>query len=335
MKNMISIHRVNSTGHMDMIGRDIIPAADGYPGYKVNTVTVPMKPGQTERYRNLIDSRGGADVVFDDDVELKPFFLDDRKIVDKYHEDMDDPLKVAPKIRKLAENVFHDLAKPFNKNRPHRTGGRIVVFAKFMESVRDVTHAIKTLHDQGGTGNDLTIETYTGSTNVKERKRIKNAFNSGKASKSDVMEQFSIMEPLEIAIHPNILVVDDVSINRKLLLKILSSIGLTAKTCENGLQATQWCETEKFSIVLMDMVMPVMDGTEACVHIKAITMNRDTPVVFVSANAQSSAVQKCEQAGGEDFITKPIRKINIIEMLVQYLSPEEKEFVRRYVTTVV
>ena len=151
------------------------------------------------------------------------------------------------------------------------------------------------------------------------------------SSISDVMEKFYTMEPMETSVSPNILVVDDVAINRKLLSKMLSSVGVTPKTCENGLQATQSCETEKFSIVLMDMVMPVMDGVEACKHIKARTINKDTPVVFVSANAQSNAVHKCEEAGGEDFITKPLSKKKVIETIVKYSSPEELEFIRRCV----
>ncbi len=150
------------------------------------------------------------------------------------------------------------------------------------------------------------------------------------SSRSDAMERFSTMEPMETSVSPNILVVDDVAINRKLLSKIISCVGVIPKTCENGLQATQSCETEKFSIVLMDMVMPVMDGVEACKHIKAKTINKDTPVVFVSANAQSSAIQKCEEAGGEDFITKPVSKNKVIETIVKYSSPEELEFIRRY-----
>lgn len=150
------------------------------------------------------------------------------------------------------------------------------------------------------------------------------------SSKSDVMDLFYNTEPWETATHPNILVVDDVSINRKLLSKILASIGVTPKTCENGLQATPSCETEKISMILMDMVMPVMDGTEACKHIKPKTINHDTPVIFVSANAQSSAIQNCEESGAEDFITKPVSKKSLIEINLKYSSPEEKEFIRRY-----
>lgn len=151
------------------------------------------------------------------------------------------------------------------------------------------------------------------------------------SSISDVMEKFSTMEPLGTAVPPKILVVDDVAINRKLLSKMLGSVGVTPNTCENGLQATQWCETEKFSIVFMDMVMPVMDGVDACKHIKSKTINRDTPIVFITANAQSSAVQKCEDAGGEDFITKPFSKKKVVETLVIHSSPEEIEYLRRSV----
>lgn len=152
-------------------------------------------------------------------------------------------------------------------------------------------------------------------------------------SGSDAMEKISEMEPLEAVSNPNILVVDDVVVNRKLLSKIMGSVGVNPKTCENGLRATQMCETEKFSVIFMDMVMPVMDGVDACKHIKANTINRDTPVVFITANAQSNSIQKCEEAEGEDFITKPVSKKKVIETLIKHSSPEEREFIRRYVTS--
>lgn len=173
--------------------------------------------------------------------------------------------------------------------------------------------------------NSPKIKIYTNGS-ISDDNSVKNA-----SSSSDAIERFSVMEPIETFIHPNILVVDDVSVNRQLLSKILSSLGVNPKICENGLQATQICETEKFSIILMDMVMPVMDGVDSCKHIKLKTINKDTPIIFISANAQSSAIQKCEDAGGDDFITKPINKKKIIETIVRYSCPEELEFIRRYV----
>ena len=80
----------------------------------------------------------------------------------------------------------------------------------------------------------------------------------------------------------------------------------------------------------MDMVMPIMNGIESCRMVRKGTLNKNTPIIFVSANAQSSSINECSEAGGNGFITKPITKKEIVESLVDNFSDEEKEYVRRY-----
>ncbi len=150
------------------------------------------------------------------------------------------------------------------------------------------------------------------------------------SSVSDALEPIHAMEPQEYSTRPKILVVDDVLINRKLLSKILQSIGVEAETCDNGLQAVQMCDICRYSLIFMDMVMPVMDGVEACKEIRSKRTNKETPVVFVTANVQSNEIARCEKAGGHGFISKPFRKAMVVEVLARHCSPEEKEYVRRY-----
>eukprot|EP00752_Nemacystus_decipiens_P002075 g1986.t1 len=150
------------------------------------------------------------------------------------------------------------------------------------------------------------------------------------SSVSDALEPIISMEHQEVSTHPKILVADDVLINRKLLSKILQSVGTDADTCDNGLQAVQMCDVCRYSLVFMDMVMPVMDGVEACGQIRSNSLNRDTPVVFVSANVQSDLVARCEEVGGSGFVTKPVSKAKILEVLASHCSLEEKEHVRRH-----
>ncbi|CAN0316481.1 unnamed protein product, partial [Ectocarpus fasciculatus] len=150
------------------------------------------------------------------------------------------------------------------------------------------------------------------------------------SSVSDALELIQTMEPQENSTHPKILVVDDVLINRKLLSKIFQSIGVEAETCDNGLQAVQMCDVCRYSLIFMDMVMPVMDGVEACEEIRSKIINKETPVIFVTANVQSNEIAKCEKAGGSGFVSKPFNKAMIVEVFARHCSPEEKEHVRRY-----
>lgn len=150
------------------------------------------------------------------------------------------------------------------------------------------------------------------------------------SSASDALELFQTMEPQENSTHPKILVVDDVLINRKLLSNIFQSIGVETDTCDNGLQAVQMCDVCRYSLIFMDMVMPVMNGVEACEEIRSKRTNKETPVVFVTANVQSNEIARCEKAGGRGFISKPFSKAMVVEMFARHCSPEEKEHVRRY-----
>ena len=159
-------------------------------------------------------------------------------------------------------------------------------------------------------------------------------FQSSKicSSESDIMDYFRNMKEEGTPVHPEILVVDDVNINRQLISSMLSTIGITVHTCDNGLQAIQMCDVRKYSMILMDMVMPVMDGLEATKLIRKGATNRSTPIIFVSANAQSNSTNLCTDAGGNGFIPKPIGKRSIIETLIKYSSKNEQEYVRRYVS---
>lgn len=154
-----------------------------------------------------------------------------------------------------------------------------------------------------------------------------------KSSVADTLDVLLGAAPIDESAHPNILVVDDVPINRKLLEKMFCTIGIDVDTCDNGLQAVQACDVTKYSLVLMDMVMPVMDGVGACEQIRLNKLNRETPIVFVSANVQSDMIAMCEKAGGNGFVTKPINKSKMIDVFIEKSTPQEREFVRRFVTT--
>ncbi|CAM9469202.1 unnamed protein product [Ectocarpus fasciculatus] len=151
------------------------------------------------------------------------------------------------------------------------------------------------------------------------------------SSVSSALEPIKTLKPQEKSTCPKILVVDDVLINRKVLSKILlTSVGVEADTCDNGLQAVHMCDVCKYSLVLMDMVMPEMNGVDACAQIRSGTRNKETPVIFVSANVQSDVISKCFEVGGDGFITKPVTKAKVVEAFARHCSPEEKEHARRY-----
>lgn len=103
-----------------------------------------------------------------------------------------------------------------------------------------------------------------------------------------------------------VLVVDDTTTNRQILQVFLKRLGFTALQAENGLQAVDKVSTEPIDLVLMDVMMPLMDGYEATRRIKAISGERWVPVVFLSALDKEEDLVAGLDAGGDDYLAKPV-----------------------------
>lgn len=103
------------------------------------------------------------------------------------------------------------------------------------------------------------------------------------------------------------LVVDDELANRRILLAMLKREGYSALLAENGAQAVQMFGENAVDIVLMDVMMPDMDGYEATRRIKALAQSRFVPVIFLTALEEEAALVKCVEAGGDDFLVKPYK----------------------------
>jgi CheY-like chemotaxis protein/anti-sigma regulatory factor (Ser/Thr protein kinase) len=104
----------------------------------------------------------------------------------------------------------------------------------------------------------------------------------------------------------NILVVDDTELNLALISTFISRLGHTAMLARNGQEAVDLYLESSPDMILMDVMMPVMDGYQATAEIRKLAGNKWVPVIFLSAKAQDSDLVKGLQAGGDDYLTKPI-----------------------------
>ena len=78
------------------------------------------------------------------------------------------------------------------------------------------------------------------------------------------------------------------------------------------------------SAILMDMVMPVMNGVDATKQIRGSGgLNSESPIIFLSANVLGEHIQECQDAGGNDFLSKPVKRSLVIDKLREYLPNEE------------
>ncbi|NCD34132.1 MAG: response regulator [Spartobacteria bacterium] len=103
-----------------------------------------------------------------------------------------------------------------------------------------------------------------------------------------------------------ILIADDQPENMQLLLECLEGEGYTVYVAKNGLSAMERAIYAHPDLIILDVMMPVMNGFEACRRLKETAGVRDIPVLFMSALSDSADRVEGFDAGGVDYITKPI-----------------------------
>ena len=121
----------------------------------------------------------------------------------------------------------------------------------------------------------------------------------------------------------HILLAEDNAINQEVALAMLHKLGYSADLAENGLEALEALRDRDYDLVLMDCMMPEMDGYEATRRIRnrqAETRNPDIPIVAVTADAMAGDREKCLQAGMSDYLAKPIQPQKLGEVLAKWLN---------------
>ena len=106
-----------------------------------------------------------------------------------------------------------------------------------------------------------------------------------------------------------ILVVDDVEVNRDLLSRRLKQQGHEVATAENGKKALEKLRAEPFDLVLLDIMMPEMDGYQVLGEIMADSVLKNVPAIMISAVTEIESVVKCIEMGATDYLPKPFNPV--------------------------
>jgi CheY-like chemotaxis protein len=132
--------------------------------------------------------------------------------------------------------------------------------------------------------------------------------------------------------HPlRILLVEDNVVNQKVALLLLQQMGYQADVTTNGLQALEALRRQSYDVVLMDMQMPEMDGLTATRCICQEWSKETRPrIIAMTANAMQGDREECLEAGMDDYISKPIRVEELVQVLInsteqRVLSPQTQE----------
>ena len=105
--------------------------------------------------------------------------------------------------------------------------------------------------------------------------------------------------------HGHVVVVDDDPVNRLKLSRVLQQQNHTVTVAENGRQVIDLLEDQAFDLMLLDIIMPEMDGYHVLAHLKEHDMLRDLPVIVISAIDEMESVVQCIKMGAEDYLPKP------------------------------
>lgn len=116
----------------------------------------------------------------------------------------------------------------------------------------------------------------------------------------------------------NVLMVDDVPLNLLVVTKMLSRFDFRIRTASNGVEALQKVDEEKPDLILLDILMPEMDGFEALTRLRANPKTTGIRIVLLSALNSTADIVKGFNLGANDFITKPI----IMEKLISCVSDQ-------------
>jgi len=118
-----------------------------------------------------------------------------------------------------------------------------------------------------------------------------------------------------------VLVVDDHPITRKLTIKILQKLGVdSVLEAGNGQEALDVLATQPCSLILLDLSMPVMDGTEMLKHLKASEEFCRIPVVMVTAAAEQFRVDEALRLGADSCILKPVAQQPLSDVVQKFLK---------------
>jgi two-component system sensor histidine kinase/response regulator len=118
-----------------------------------------------------------------------------------------------------------------------------------------------------------------------------------------------------------ILVVEDNEVNQQVAMELLALAGYEVDVAENGEVAVAKVSDQTYDLVLMDMQMPVMDGLAATIAIRRLPGLAQLPIVAMTANAMAQDRAKCDAAGMNDFVAKPIDPDALLQTLQHWIGP--------------
>jgi adenylate cyclase len=118
----------------------------------------------------------------------------------------------------------------------------------------------------------------------------------------------------------SVLVVDDIRVGRKVLEKLMRMQGYQVSTAEDGVQAWELIRSQPFDLILLDILMPRMDGYQVLEKIKTDPKLNHISVIMISSVDETAPIIRCIELGADDYVTKPYNRILLKARIKQYVE---------------
>ncbi len=178
-------------------------------------------------------------------------------------------------------------------------------------------HTIKKIHSSG-------IRWYLHKPVIQKELRnlIQRMFISDSGISSAIQQNSKILSGEKTSCKLNVLLAEDQVINQKIIIQLLGKKGWNVITAKNGLEAVQKARDTRFDLILMDVMMPEMNGFDATREIRKDTRgkNLSTPIIALTANAMKGDREKCLELGMNDYISKPIHLEDFYQTIEKHCS---------------
>ena len=128
-----------------------------------------------------------------------------------------------------------------------------------------------------------------------------------------------------------ILLVDDMRTFLELEKTFLKRSGCQVLTAKSGKEALEKIRTELPDLVLLDLLMPDMNGDKVCEIVKKDKMLKEIQIVMVSSSGKKEDIERCRKAGCDDYLTKPIKQKELLDKTAQILKIPQRKDLRVFV----
>ena len=121
----------------------------------------------------------------------------------------------------------------------------------------------------------------------------------------------------------SVLLAEDNEANQVVAVEVLTQAGFVVDVASNGREALEAVQKQPYNAVLMDLQMPEMDGLEATRKIRALEHGDGLPIIAMTANAMKGDREKCLEAGMDDYVSKPINRMELLRTLAKWTPVQQ------------